>query len=82
MEITEVHREALENKIDSFEREVMEIIALAEADLQNTNKAYVFLTEEYKNLREAYMVLTVKHEALVREVADGAKKTKAEEEVA
>ena len=81
MKKTDLYIGALENKIDSLEREVTEIHALAEVDLQNADKSYVSLTEEYEIIKKDRIDLIAKHEALVREVADGAKKTKAEEEV-
>ena len=81
MKKTDLYIGALENKIDSLEREVTEIHALAEVDLQNADKSYVSLTEEYEIIKKDHIDLIAKHEALVREVADGAKKTKAEEEV-
>tara|TARA_Y100001963_G_C6606664_1_gene365073 strand:- start:420 stop:671 length:252 start_codon:yes stop_codon:yes gene_type:complete len=79
---TDLYIGALESKIDSLEREVTEIHALAEVDLQNADKSYAFLTEEYEKLKKDYIDLRAKHEVLVKEVADGEKKTKAKEKAA
>ena len=58
---TELYIEALEDRIDFLEQCCRDF----ETAENNADKAYVYLTEEYKKLREAYIELQFNYEEVV-----------------